>query len=153
MSYETVCEICGLPIERALKALCEECTEREARKAADLRDRAFALYTSPFRYHRGYIWDASNEMVADFKDVPEPVGQPGALAMAGAVLQIRGWGRIGYLPDLELLQDEVGRVIAAALTAAWEQHLREKNVEQALEGLEDDENWKRIEAALPKESK
>jgi hypothetical protein len=37
-----------------------------------------------------------------------------------AVLRIRGWGRIQYLPDAEKLQDAVGELIARAMTEFWE---------------------------------
>lgn len=73
---------------------------------SDIRDSALALYKPPFKFDRGYIWDANNQMVADDD------GQDVAL-------RIRGWGRISYLPNPEVLQDEVGRLIAEALTEYW----------------------------------
>lgn len=65
------------------------------------------LYRPPFRYERGYIFDANNEMVADSE------GQDVAL-------RIRGWGRIGYMANAEALQDRVGELIAQAITEFWE---------------------------------
>lgn len=65
-----------------------------------------ALYKPPFTLQHGYIFDANQQMVADH-------------AGENALLRIRGWGRIGYLPDPETLQDTVGQVIADALTAYW----------------------------------
>ncbi|MDB5822229.1 MAG: hypothetical protein JWR21_933 [Herminiimonas sp.] len=67
---------------------------------------ALALYKPPFRFEHGYIFDAEHMMVADDQ------GQDVAL-------RVRGWGRISYLPDAEALQDEVGRLIAEALTEYW----------------------------------
>ena len=72
---------------------------------------ALALYTPPFRYLHGYIWDANNCMVADDK------GQDIAL-------RVRGWGRISYLPEPEVLQDEVGNLMAQALTEFWTTQLQ-----------------------------
>ncbi len=79
------------------------------------RAAALAIYTPPFRFVHGYIYDASSRMVAD------QGGFDGAAdTVAGAVAaRVRGWGRIGYMPDAEALQDEVGAVIAEALTAFW----------------------------------
>lgn len=79
---------------------------------SEINSRALAIYKPPFRFDRyGYIWDADNHMVADNhieKDAD------------GAALRVRGWGRISYLEDAEQLQDEVGRMIAQALTEYWE---------------------------------
>lgn len=79
-----------------------------------LRQRAIDLYKPPFRYDQrgGYIWDAENQMVADNHTDPKD----------DAALRVRGWGRIGYLDDPEALQDEVGAVLAEALTAYWAGH-------------------------------
>lgn len=77
--------------------------------ADTLTQSALSLYRAPFRFHRGYIWDANNEMVAD------NFGQDFAL-------RIRGWGRISYLPTPGALQDKVGELIAEALTEYWMRH-------------------------------
>jgi hypothetical protein len=74
--------------------------------------RALDLYSPPFRYEHGFIWDAKNLMVADDE------GQDIAL-------RIRGWGHISYLPDPEKLQDEVGELMAQALTEFWERQSNE----------------------------
>lgn len=76
----------------------------------DLRTKAIALYTAPFTFERGYIWDAAGRMVADNYRLDEE---------DGAVLRVRGWGRISYLDDPEALQDEVGNAIAEAMTEFW----------------------------------
>lgn len=73
------------------------------------RAAALALYQPPFQYHHGYIFDSNGQMVSDSDSVPQHVAQ-----------RVRGWGRIGYMPNAAALQDEVGRVIAEALTAFWE---------------------------------
>ncbi len=72
-----------------------------------LTQQAMSLYKPPFRFHRGYIWDTDNKMVAD--DDAQDVA-----------LRVRGWGAISYKPDAEALQDEVGRLIAEALTQYWQ---------------------------------
>ena len=38
----------------------------------DLREKALALYTPPFKYFRGYIYDSQNSMVADKRNFNEP---------------------------------------------------------------------------------
>lgn len=73
----------------------------------DLRGTALALYVPPFRYEQGYVWDANGQMVAD-----NPTED-------GAAVRIRGWGRIGYMPEPHKLQDRVGELIADAMTYFW----------------------------------
>ena len=80
---------------------------------AGLTATAMALYTPPFRFIRGYIYDARHHMVAD--DESQDVA-----------LRVRGWGRVNSdhqkgvrLEDPEALQDRVGELIAAALTDFW----------------------------------
>lgn len=78
----------------------------ETSDAESLRARAIALYKAPFKFSMGYIWDATDKMVADeIKD--------------GVILRIRGWGRIQDMPDAANLQDEVGKLIAELLTEHW----------------------------------
>ena len=90
---------------------------------SDLRARAFALYKPPFNSDRFsvYVWDAGNNMVADFRG---PAG----------TIRPRGWGRIQYMDDGAALHDTVETLIleatekhpdnpaacVAALTALWE---------------------------------
>lgn len=74
------------------------------------REDALNLYSPPFRYEHGFIWDSQNNVVAD-----EPGGHYGE----DAALRVRGWGRISYKPDPDKLQDAVGRLMAEALTAFW----------------------------------
>jgi hypothetical protein len=80
--------------------------------AATIRERAIALFRPPFRFEMGYVWDAAGEMVSDNRVDPDDVASL-------PTLRVRGWGRIGYLPDPAALQDEAGRLIAEALTKGW----------------------------------
>lgn len=66
---------------------------------------ALSLYKPPFRHEHGYIFDADGHMVAD--DDPDH---------SGAMVRVRGWGRIQYKANPEGLHDEVGDLIALALT-------------------------------------
>ncbi len=86
----------------------------EAIKPADLRSRAMALFTPPFKFNAPYIQDQEWRMVADKRGEED--------------LRVRGWGRISYMPDAEALQDEVGAVIADALNEYWNR--RTAHVEQ-----------------------
>lgn len=78
------------------------------------RAAALALYKPPFKFRMGYIHDAGGHMVADQDGFGE-----GSKVFDTIAARVRGWGRIGYMPDPEALQDEVGAVIADALTAYW----------------------------------
>jgi hypothetical protein len=73
------------------------------------REAAKAVYTPPFKYMRGYIFDSQSLMVADDDQVE------GAVAS-----RVRGWGRLGYLPNGAELQDEIGQMMADALNALYE---------------------------------
>lgn len=70
---------------------------------------ALELYKPPFRFDRGYIFDADSRMVYDNEGV-DTMGR------------VRGWGRIQYLPNPEALQDKVGEMIAEALNDFWKKH-------------------------------
>lgn len=84
--------------------------------STDIRKAAFDLYTPPFRHEHGYILDANNQVVADNGAIGEMKGVIAA--------RIRGWGRIQYMDNPEgraaALQDEVGAIVADALTAWWQ---------------------------------
>lgn len=55
--------------------------------------RILALYKTPFRYDGiFYIWDAQNEMVADFGGKNDS-------------FRVRGWGRMSYMDNAEELHD------------------------------------------------
>ena len=83
---------------------------------------AFNLYEPPFKFFNGYIFDASDRIVAD----------QGAIGrMSGMIaMQIRGWGRIQYDKenDPAELQDEVGKLCALALTHYWENHMKSQPI-------------------------
>lgn len=81
------------------------------------RAAAMAVYTPPFRYHKGYIWDSKNLMVADNE------GVEGAVAS-----RVRGWGRLQYMPNAEALQDEVGAMMADALNRLYADSVQEAQV-------------------------
>jgi len=81
-------------------------TEDQSQPLDRITIEALRLYRPPFRCEHGYIWDANNEMVADDEG-------------RDTVLRIRGWGRIGYQPNPEQLQDKVGKLIARAMTEFW----------------------------------
>ena len=69
---------------------------------------AIDLYTEPFTFQHGYIFDAKGSMVAD---------------EAGAnIARVRGWGMIGGMVNAEELQDTVGEIIAKALTEYWQRN-------------------------------
>lgn len=74
----------------------------------EIRKTVMDLYKSPFRYVRGYIYDSTGEVVADSGDIGE-----GKDLIAA---RVRGWGRIGYMDNAEEIQDEMGVVMAEALT-------------------------------------
>lgn len=71
------------------------------------KQRAIALYQPPFKPMYGYIHDALGNVVADDN------------TDNGEILQIRGWGRISYMPEPEQLQDDVGELVAEALNQFW----------------------------------
>lgn len=83
-----------------------------AQPISELRARAIALYKPPFKFDFGYIWDAGGQMAADQN-----------LNEDGQILRVRGWGRISYLENAEALQDEVGEVIAIALSDYWNRNI------------------------------
>tara|TARA_R110000851_G_C12892294_1_gene547264 strand:+ start:53 stop:331 length:279 start_codon:yes stop_codon:yes gene_type:complete len=82
---------------------------------------AMALYTPPFKYQHGYIYDSAGNMFADDSCEREEVVE--ADEEGNLALRVRGWGRLQYLKtefDNGDIQDELGRLIAKALTKYWE---------------------------------
>jgi len=79
-----------------------------------LRDAALALYKPPFKFQRGYVFDAASQMVADQDGWGE-----GSKVYETVAARVRGWGRIVREPDAAALQDEVGTILADALTEFW----------------------------------
>jgi len=71
------------------------------------------LYKGPFVYNMGYIYDANGQMLAD--NAGENI--PG-------IVQVRGWGYLtggaaSWKDGAEEIQDELGEMIAEALTQYW----------------------------------
>lgn len=80
------------------------------------RKAAMAIYTPPFKYLHGFIYDSQNYMVSD----GNLLGEPNESVKGAVASRVRGWGRIGYMPDAAALQDEVGQMMADALTQYYE---------------------------------
>lgn len=78
------------------------------------RAAAMAIYVPPFKYQYGYIFDSQQHMVSDNGPICDGPSVEGAVAS-----RVRGWGRIGYMPNAAELQDEVGQMMADALNAAY----------------------------------
>jgi len=74
----------------------------------EMRKRALALFKPPFEFVHGYILDRAKNTLADNTD-----------CIDDKALRLRGWGRIGYMPDAANLHDAVGELIAEALTKYW----------------------------------
>ena len=70
------------------------------------KEKAMQLLKPPFSYDMGYIWDSAKDqnMVADEGECE-----------IGTIARLRGWGRLGYLPDGAEIQDAIGEIIAEAL--------------------------------------
>lgn len=79
-----------------------------------ISEAALALYEGPFSFDGIYIIDKNGQMVAD-------QGGNGEVRQSIA-LRIRGWGRVQYLPDPINLQNEIGRMIAEAMTEYWNKY-------------------------------
>ena len=94
--------------KEAISAAIKEATTNNESALNDLLSTAIDLYTPPFNYQCGYIFDANHKMVADD---------------AGAyITRVRGWGMIGRMENAEDVQDTVGELIAKALTEYWEKY-------------------------------
>lgn len=73
-----------------------------------IRQVALDYLKPPFKFNRGYIFDAEGHKVADDGD------------WKNHVVRIRGWGAISYLESPEQLQDMIGTLVAEALTEFWQ---------------------------------
>lgn len=93
-------------VDPLLRAITELGLKPRQAPVSAIRQRALGLYQPPFRFECGYILAANGQMVADQHDGPDS-------------LRVRGWGRISYMDNPEKLQDEVGALIAEALTEKW----------------------------------
>lgn len=84
---------------------------------------ALDLYKPPFEFKYGYIFDGNGKTFADNScenDESVTSSKDGSL-----LLRVRGWGHIQKLKtdyDNGDIQDEVGRLIAVALTEFWEKN-------------------------------
>jgi hypothetical protein len=76
---------------------------------SDITQRALELYETPFYFHMGYIVDAKHRPIADDQ-------------AQDCALRALGRKRISHLPEPGALQDEVGRLMAIALTEYWDKH-------------------------------
>lgn len=110
------------------------------------RTRALALYTPPFKYECGYIWDARREMVADGagRGLVDLLVLSAPTDEETATLRVRGWGRIQHIgssmDDAANLQDTVGGLIAEALTQYWQREMKLARVMDGIaSSMEDDE--------------
>lgn len=102
----------------------------------ELRARALALYTAPFRFKYGYIYDSQNKVVADNSSGRDEVVT--SHVDGNLLLRIRGWGRIQKFHDPEQLQDCVGELMCEALNAYWEKqngHVIELVIKSSIQTL------------------
>lgn len=82
----------------------------------ELRKVAMAVYTPPFKYHHGYIFDSNNNMVADQGGLGPNDDNTVEAAVA---VRVHGWGKLPYMEQGDNLQDEIGCMIADALTVYY----------------------------------
>ncbi|MCK9461445.1 MAG: hypothetical protein M0R80_17580 [Proteobacteria bacterium] len=73
------------------------------------------IIIAPIRFDKegGSFWDSKNNMIAD----------------------LRGWGRIQYLPNPEQTQDEIGYFIADAITEKLTNKSRQDTLNEVLEKI------------------
>lgn len=110
-------------------ATAAECMDAMIAEIADLRNNlplrplppfgskrkaAMAIYQPPFKARHGYVYDSQSHMVSDQGGHGKFNTVEGAIAA-----QVRGWGRIGYMPNAGELQDEVCEMLADALNAYY----------------------------------
>lgn len=75
------------------------------------KEQILELYTAPFTHTDGYIFDAKSQMIVD-----------DCGANLEGIVQVRGWGYLNgklNLDDAGDIQDEIGEMIAEALTQYW----------------------------------
>lgn len=90
-----------------------------------LTKQALSVYTPPFKYDYGYIYDSTGKVVADNNITND--GEVSEGKFGKLLLRVRGWGHIQkikseYKP--EDIQDEIGRLIAEGLTKYWEEEMK-----------------------------
>lgn len=73
-----------------------------------------SLFTPPFYFQHGYIFDSNGQMVSD---------EGRDIALGTIISRIRSWGMIQYIeaPEAkaEEIQDAAGEIIAEALNQYW----------------------------------
>lgn len=108
-------------IAKLESALVDQLRAGSGPHMSPIRRAAMSLFSAPFKFQAGYVFDASSHMVADDGHIDEQINIIAA--------RIRGWGRIGYMDNPEgraaALQDEVGAIVVDALNAYWELHPHE----------------------------
>jgi hypothetical protein len=85
----------------------------------NIRQVAMGLYKPPFEFYCGYILDATGKTVADNGPI---LDKPDEIREEKCIVRVRGWGFIQKLKtdfDNGDIQDQVGNVIAEALTEFW----------------------------------
>jgi len=102
------------PAIDALQAAIDAPEDGQTPPYGSRRKAAMAVYTPPFKFMYGYIYDSGNRMVADNGEINGEQSVEGAVAA-----RVRGWGRIGYMPNAKQLQDEIGQMMADALNAFY----------------------------------
>ncbi|HMW48798.1 MAG TPA: hypothetical protein PK011_02690 [Marinagarivorans sp.] len=87
---------------------CYRCTKFP--RSSDAKKQALEILKPPFKFCCGYIFDSAEQtnMVAD------DGGSPDSLS------RVRGWGRLGKLPNGAEVQDAIGEIIAEALNQYFE---------------------------------
>ena len=98
-------------------------TYKEHLMKLSINEQALKLYTPPFKYQHGYIFDSKHSMFSD---------QGGSEFNYAELIatRVRGWGRIQKLANSEDLQDAVGDHIANALTEYWQTNLKTLNAKE-----------------------
>ncbi len=76
-----------------------------------IRDRAFSLYTAPFKYINGHIFDANDKIIAD-EDNQDSI-----------ITRVRGCGEIQHKKNPEQLQDEIGHALTVYFDSLYEEEL------------------------------
>jgi hypothetical protein len=99
-----------IPLREALSAPVDDGEQPVA--LTPIQQEAMKLCEPPFRFESGYVFDAHHKMVSDDGPVLDADKN-------GCVQRVRGWGRIGGLPNGAALQDAMGQVLAIALNRLY----------------------------------
>src|SRR3546814_2601309 len=74
---------------------------------------ALALYEPPFTFDHGYIYDAKDRMVMDAHRRTNEAGH------TSIEMRVRGWGRIGYMPNGRSEERRVGKECVSTCRSRW----------------------------------